>query len=211
MPATFRETLNAILQSKVADPAAAIAALLATVNWHFPDNIAIYWGTGNDFRIYHDGTNNLLRTDNGNIQLLFGAASRVHFSATGGAGAAVNIALRDSSPTTKAFLAVADANGDITSGSLAGDLTLRAENEQILFTTDAGTTTKLTLLTGTGAAVFSVPVRLKGYTVAGLPAGTQGDTAFVTNALAPAYGVAVAGGGAVVVPVFYNGAAWICA
>ena len=59
--------------------------------------------------------------------------------------------------------------------------------------------------------MFSVPVRLKGYTVAGLPAGTQGDTAFVTNALAPAYGVAVAGGGAVVVPVFYNGAAWICA
>jgi hypothetical protein len=52
--------------------------------------------------------------------------------------------------------------------------------------------------------------RLNGpFTVAGLPAGTQGDTAFVTDALAPAFGVAVAGGGAVVCPVFFDGAAWI--
>ena len=54
-------------------------------------------------------------------------------------------------------------------------------------------------------------VSTSGYTVAGLPAGTVGDRAYVTNALAPAYGVAVAGGGAVTIPVFYNGAAWICA
>ena len=50
-----------------------------------------------------------------------------------------------------------------------------------------------------------------GYTVATLPTGIVGDRAYVTDALAPAYGVAVAGGGAVTVPVFYNGAAWICA
>jgi len=50
-----------------------------------------------------------------------------------------------------------------------------------------------------------------GYTVATLPAGTVGDRAYVTNALAPAYGAVVVGGGAVTVPVFYNGAAWICA
>lgn len=45
------------------------------------------------------------------------------------------------------------------------------------------------------------------YTVATLPAGTQGDRAMVTDALAPAWGAAVAGGGAVVVPVYYA-AAW---
>lgn len=46
-------------------------------------------------------------------------------------------------------------------------------------------------------------------TVATLPAGaTQGDRAFVTDALAPAWNTAVAGGGAVVTPVYYNGAAW---
>lgn len=52
-------------------------------------------------------------------------------------------------------------------------------------------------------------VRLKGFTVATLPAGVQGDKAFVTDALAPAYMVAVAGGGAVVTEVFFNGTNWI--
>ena len=52
-------------------------------------------------------------------------------------------------------------------------------------------------------------VRLKGYTVATLPAGVQGDTAFVTDALAPTFLAAVAGGGAVVAPVFYNGTTWV--
>ena len=54
-------------------------------------------------------------------------------------------------------------------------------------------------------------VSTSGYTVATLPAGTVGQRAYVTDALAPAYGVAVAGAGAVTIPVFYNGAAWICA
>jgi len=53
-------------------------------------------------------------------------------------------------------------------------------------------------------------VRLKGYTVATLPSGVVGDTAYVTDALAPTFGSLVVGGGAVVSPVFYNGSAWIC-
>lgn len=52
-------------------------------------------------------------------------------------------------------------------------------------------------------------VRLKGYTVATLPAGTQGDTAFVTDALAPTFLATIVGGGAVVTPVFYNGTNWV--
>lgn len=52
-------------------------------------------------------------------------------------------------------------------------------------------------------------VRLKNYTVATLPAGTQGDTAFVTDALAPTFLTAVVGGGAVVTPVFYDGTNWV--
>jgi len=50
-----------------------------------------------------------------------------------------------------------------------------------------------------------------GYTVATLPTGVVGMRAYVTNALAPAYGVTVVGGGAVTIPVFYNGTNWICA
>lgn len=59
------------------------------------------------------------------------------------------------------------------------------------------------------AVVNSLPLRLKGYTVATLPAGTAGDTAYCTDLLAPGFLVAAVGGGAVVGPVFYNGAAWV--
>ena len=63
------------------------------------------------------------------------------------------------------------------------------------------------LLTFYGLRLASdAPLNLKSYTVAGLPAGTNNDTAFVTDALAPAFGAAVAGGGAVRVPVYYDGA-----
>jgi len=53
--------------------------------------------------------------------------------------------------------------------------------------------------------------QLPQYTVAGLPAaGTVGRMAAVTDAAAPAYLAVVAGGGAVKVPVYDNGAAWVC-
>lgn len=63
----------------------------------------------------------------------------------------------------------------------------------------------MTLSTG-GKLAVTAPITLKSYTVAGLPAGTNNDTAFVTDALAPAFGAAVAGGGAVRIPVYYDGA-----
>lgn len=50
--------------------------------------------------------------------------------------------------------------------------------------------------------------RLQSYTVATLPAAVAGDVAMATDALAPAFGAAVAGGGAAIVPVYYTGAAW---
>lgn len=61
-----------------------------------------------------------------------------------------------------------------------------------------------------GRVIPNNVVRLKGYTVATLPATpTQGDTAFVTDLDTPAYmGVAV-GGGSTVGKVFYNGTNWI--
>lgn len=62
-----------------------------------------------------------------------------------------------------------------------------------------------------GRTAMNVPLRGKGYTVATLPAGSQGDWAFVTDALGPVFLVAAAGGGAVVTPVFYNGTQWVVA
>jgi hypothetical protein len=52
-------------------------------------------------------------------------------------------------------------------------------------------------------------IRLKSYTVATLPTGVQGDTAYVTDALAPSYLVTIVGGGSIVTPVFYNGTNWV--
>lgn len=50
-----------------------------------------------------------------------------------------------------------------------------------------------------------------GFLVAALPAGFAGQRTFVTDALAPAFGVALVGGGGVTIPAFFNGAAWIAA
>lgn len=61
----------------------------------------------------------------------------------------------------------------------------------------------------TKAIAFAATARLKGYTVATLPAGTQGDCAFVTDATAPAFLTALVGGGAVVAPAFYDGTNWV--
>ncbi len=59
-------------------------------------------------------------------------------------------------------------------------------------------------------AIFSSTARLASYTVATLPAGVQGDVAYVTDASGPTYLATVVGGGAVVTPVFYNGTNWVC-
>jgi hypothetical protein len=69
----------------------------------------------------------------------------------------------------------------------------------------------LTSATGVAKLQVSGPIRTTGYTVATLPAGTVGMRTYVTDALAPSFGVTVSGGGAVTIPVFYNGANWIVA
>lgn len=61
----------------------------------------------------------------------------------------------------------------------------------------------------TSETIFGGAARLKGYTVATLPTGNQGDTAFVTDALAPSFLSIIVGGGTVVTPVFYNGTNWV--
>lgn len=61
--------------------------------------------------------------------------------------------------------------------------------------------------TNAGDVRIGATLRTGAYTVATLPAGAQGDRAFVTDALAPVFGAAVVGGGAVGVPVYYD-AGW---
>ena len=74
----------------------------------------------------------------------------------------------------------------------------------------AGSTTNINLGSANGGTIISNrPVRFKGYTVGALPTGTQGDVAYVTDALAPAFLTALVGGGAVVTPAFYDGTNWV--
>jgi len=60
-----------------------------------------------------------------------------------------------------------------------------------------------------GAITSSGTIKTAGYTVATLPAGTIGMTAYVTDATAPTYLGTLTGGGTVTCPVFYNGTAWV--
>ena len=50
---------------------------------------------------------------------------------------------------------------------------------------------------------------ITGFTVATLPAGVTGMRTHVTDATTPTYLGTLAGGGAIVCPVFYNGSAWV--
>jgi hypothetical protein len=60
-----------------------------------------------------------------------------------------------------------------------------------------------------GKAKFNSTIRLKGYTVATLPTGVEGDTAYITDGLLPTYLGTATGGGAVKCKVFFNGVNWI--
>lgn len=69
-------------------------------------------------------------------------------------------------------------------------------------------------VSNTGVVSLAAPLVTQGYTVATLPATAAagmvtGARAHVTDATAPTYNGALVGGGAVTVPVFYNGAAWV--
>lgn len=73
--------------------------------------------------------------------------------------------------------------------------------------TDANLTLTLRLYEN-GRAEFYAPVRPMVYTFAGLPAGVQGDRAFVTDSTTAVFAAVAAGGGANPVPVYYDGGNW---
>lgn len=132
-----------------------------------------------------DGTTNQdLITLNSARAWIFGASN---------SGASTDLTLRPSSDLK---------NFRITStGAATNYLTVVAAN-----TASSGS---VILSQGGSPTIFGGVARLKGYTVSTLPTGTQGDTAFVTDALAPTFLVTIVGGGTVVTPVFYNGTNWV--
>jgi hypothetical protein len=85
------------------------------------------------------------------------------------------------------------STGDVYQGGLNAVATFRVNKEGDI-------TGNMLTLTGV--------LKLKAYTVGTLPAGTVGDMAYVTDATAPTYNGTLTGGGAVKIPVFYDGTAW---
>lgn len=90
-----------------------------------------------------------------------------------------------------------------TQANLMLATTLLQEGEPA-YTTD----TKQTFIAD--ASNNKIPICGAVYAVLSLPAGTSGARAFVNNALAPTFGAAPVTGGAVFVPVFWDGnaSAW---
>lgn len=68
---------------------------------------------------------------------------------------------------------------------------------------------KIALQLDTSVQTINGALQLTGFTVAGLPTGYAGMTAYVTDAVAPAYMQPVVGGGTVTCPVFHNGTEWV--
>jgi hypothetical protein len=110
-------------------------------------------------------------------------------------------------------------NGTVSSSSDAsyGNTLTRSDAFRVLFN---GTITAPSLSTAeidgeaTGKVLTTREWAQIGYTVATLPAGVTGRRAHVTDSNVAAsgnFGTTVAGGGANIVPVFYNGTNWIIA
>lgn len=96
--------------------------------------------------------------------------------------------------------------------STAARLSVTGTAGKAAFEVSSSTNASLLKVNEVGNTVLGGLIQLKGYTVATLPtcnAGTQGAKAYVTDALGPAFLVAVVGGGAVVSPTFCNGTAWV--
>lgn len=162
-----------------------------------------------------DGNITMLNQAENDFGLLQFGGTSSSFCAFKANGAELEVRLADDSASTALLMTkcrLRDTGGDDALELVAGS-NLSANRTMTFTTGDASRTITLgsNLEKSAAALLMDMPVRLMGYTVATLPAGAAGDIAYVTNALGPAFGAAVVGGGGVTVTVFYNGAAWIVA
>ena len=141
-----------------------------------------------------------------------GAASVVSVASDGKtAGDAVifPLALQNASSAAKTYASLSATIVSPTAGAEYGSLKLNVLTNG---SSTAPVTITDSLLAVTGAITASTTIKTGGYTVATLPAaGAAGRRAYVTDALLPLYNTVLTGAGAVVVPVFDNGVAWVSA
>lgn len=121
-------------------------------------------------------------------------------------------------PTTSAgvqteAMRILAATGNIGIGSTTSSARLTVKSSGTttgvaLDVQDSAATSRFKVLDN-GTTTVNGPLILKGYTVATLPTGVVGMTAYVTDALAPTFLTALTGGGSITTTCFYNGAAWV--
>jgi hypothetical protein len=164
------------------------------------DNVVFLWNTGNNSLSL--GTNNVQRfliTGGGELSAQPGNTG--HLGITGATGDSARLRLFNNAASTN--------GGLIGQGLFSG-------TDNIVFVWNTGNAdlslgtnnTARVTIQADGTTVFAAPARMAQYTVAALPTGAAGMRAYVTNALAPAFGAAVVGGGAVGIPVYHDGVSW---
>lgn len=145
------------------------------------------------------------------------SATAVHIFSGAGSGTAVGMRISSTGMLI--------ANGNVIHNAASAPLHIIKTTEQARIAYDSSNYLSMTVnstgnitlaLTGTTPKftfsqqiIHSAPERLMNYTVATLPAGVQGDLAYVTDANAPTFLGVIAGGGAVKCPVFYDGTNWV--
>jgi hypothetical protein len=146
-------------------------------------------------------------------------------------GTTPTISVNAASANTANYLVQRDASGNFTAGTITATQVALGSNNYLGFSganpIQAWSATSYdiydrtnnqlnSVISGNGVFVLAStysqslkPFVLPQYTVATLPAGIQGASAYVTDALSPTWNSPVTGGGSVVIKVFYNGAAWV--
>jgi len=108
-----------------------------------------------------------------------------------------------------AFINLASAISDKRIAQIYATTNTNKQAGKLYITVNDGATMQSVIEIDANRIKFQKSLNLKGYTVATLPTGNEGDSAYVTDALSPTYLSTIIGGGSVKCPVFYNGTSWV--
>ena len=174
------------------------------------------------------GTNQIYKDASGNVGIGTSSPSRkLDILGTANSGVSIKVSATNSGSSTFSAL-IFGSNIDAavsyiqqnssTNTTLGGgnSLNILSKSGPMVFSTnnienmriDSGNV-GIGLTSPTGKLDVAGTIKTLGYTVATLPTGVVGARAYVTDALAPTFGATVVTGGAVTIPVFYNGTNWI--
>lgn len=217
---TFRYTIT---------PAAIAAARILNLPLITATDTLAALGLGQTFsgqQVFSSSSNRFSATSSNSVLAISSNAASVNGHKLTNGGALVSnttLEVGNGTSTSGSCMHFEDANGICFCKSNGTSQIVRAgiwfsttndgagtEDGSLLFNTQTGGAAQALRLTISSTAITAtIPITLKGYTVAGLPAGVVGMVAYCTDLLTPTYLVAAVGGGAVVGPVFYTGSGWV--